>query len=184
MDLRNIKVAGQNRLPVFSLFLYGALMLLGQLSVRADQSVTLTWNPSIATNVAGYKIYAGTTSHAYATTNVTGTATNTTISGLVEGKAYYFAATTYDSAGNESAFSSEASYTVPVTPATLGAAANTGNQFSFSVSGVTGSQYVVQASTNLVNWVCLETNTAPFTFTDTNAASFDQRYYRTYYLSP
>jgi len=159
-------------------------MLFAQLPVHADQSVTLSWNPSVATNVAGYKIYAGTASHSYATTNVTGTATNTTISGLVEGRTYYFAATTYDGAGNESSYSAEASYTVPVTPATLDQPVRTGNQFSFAVSGEVGSKYVVQASTDLVNWVAIQTNTAPFTFVDTNTAGFSQRYYRTYYLSP
>ncbi|HEV2694839.1 MAG TPA: fibronectin type III domain-containing protein [Verrucomicrobiae bacterium] len=159
-------------------------MLSAQLPVQAAQSVTLTWNPSVATNVAGYRVYSGTASHSYATTNIIGAATNTTISSLVEGRTYYFAATTYDSAGNESAFSSETSYTVPVPPVALGAPARAGSQFSFSVSGATGSQYVVQASTNLVNWVSLQTNTAPFMFVDTKAACFSQRYYRTYYLSP
>ena len=159
-------------------------MLLVQLSVRADQSVTLAWNPSVDTNIAGYKIYAGTASRDYSITNVVApaTSTTTTITGLVEGQTYYFAATTYDGAGDESVFSAEATYTVPVTPATLGAPAQTGGQFSFSVTGVTGYQYVVQASTDLVNWVSLQTNAAPFTFVDMDAASFSQRYYRTYYL--
>ena len=165
------------------IFLCGVIMLLVQLPARAGQSVTLAWNPSVATNVAGYKIYSGTTSHDYATTNIVGTATNVTLSGLVEGKTYYFAATTYDSAGDVSAFSSEASYTVPVTPATLTPAARSGGHFSFDVTGGTGDQYVVQASTNLMNWVNLQTNTAPFMFVDTNSASFCKRFYRTYYLS-
>jgi hypothetical protein len=37
---------------------------------------------------------------------------------------------------------------------------------------------IVQASTNLVNWVCIYTNTPPFTFTDSTAAMFSCRFYR------
>jgi hypothetical protein len=54
-------------------------------------------------------------------------------------------------------------------------------QFAFNVGGVTGYNYVVQVSTNLVNWVSVTTNTAPFTFVDTNACQFKQRYYRSFY---
>jgi hypothetical protein len=39
---------------------------------------------------------------------------------------------------------------------------------------------VVQATTNLTatNWISLATNAAPFLFTQTNASSFSQRFYR------
>lgn len=268
---------------MLDLLLCGALMLLVQSSVHASQSVALTWNPSVATNVAGYKVFLGTASHNYSATNTAGLTTNTTISGLVEGQTYYFSAASYDSAGNQSTNSTEVSYAVPavVTPglhpvtglkvtanpgvpnsvilswtastdagvagyqifsgsapgnysmsqnlglvtnlvftgltpgatsyyaikeydtawnesdisaeiswqnsvrqARLATPVRTGKQFSFTVSGATNSQYVVQASTDMVNWVSIQTNTAPFTFVDTNAASFRQRYFRTYYLSP
>ena len=122
-------VVRRSRFSVFGLILCSALMLFVQLPVRASQSITLTWNPSTTTNVAGYKIYAGAASHSYNTTNVTGTATNTTISGLVQGKTYYFAATTYDSDGDESVYSDEIAYTVPVAPATLGSPVRAGTQF-------------------------------------------------------
>ena len=56
--------------------------------------------------------------------------------------------------------------------ATLGLATRTGNgQFSFGISGVPGWRYVIQSSTNLPNWVPVQTNIAPFTFTDTNAGN-------------
>jgi hypothetical protein len=56
----------------------------------------------------------------------------------------------------------------------------TNNQFSFQLTGTTGANYVVQATTNLnpANWIPLVTNPAPFLFTDTNANSFGQRFYR------
>jgi hypothetical protein len=183
MHVTKFNVVRRSRSLVFNLLFCGVLLLLVQLPARASQSVTLAWNPSVATNVAGYKIYSGTASHNYSTTNIVGTATNATLTGLVEGKTYYFAATTYDSSGDESVFSTELSYTVPVTPATLAPAARSGGQFSFNVTGGTGDQYVVQASTDLVNWTTLQTNTVPFTFVDTNSASFSKRFYRTYNLS-
>jgi hypothetical protein len=148
------------------------------------KSVTLAWNPSSSPNVAGYKMYYGTACHCYTSSVAVGNTTNATISGLSPGTTYYFAATTLDSAGAESGFSNEATYAVPVTAAALTAAVRSGGQFSFMVSGDGGQHYVVQASTNLLDWVSLQTNAAPFLFTDTNTAGFNQRFYRAFYLSP
>jgi hypothetical protein len=55
-------------------------------------------------------------------------------------------------------------------------------QFALTVNGLAGYSYVVQVSTNLVSWVSVLTNTAPFTFVDTNASQFKQRFYRSFYL--
>jgi len=56
----------------------------------------------------------------------------------------------------------------------------TNNQFRFTVGGWTGTNYVVQAATNLTapNWISLATNRAPFTFIQSNASLFGQRFYR------
>jgi uncharacterized repeat protein (TIGR01451 family) len=54
-------------------------------------------------------------------------------------------------------------------------------QFLFSVNGSSG-QVVVQASTNLINWVPVFTNptpyTVPFSFTDPSASNYQDRFYR------
>lgn len=52
--------------------------------------------------------------------------------------------------------------------------------FRFHVAGQAGVNYGIQASTNLnsTNWVSLRTNTAPFTFVDSNAAVYPMRFYR------
>jgi hypothetical protein len=50
--------------------------------------------------------------------------------------------------------------------------------FQFQVAGVPGFNYAVQESTNLIDWVSLITNTAPFSFTDANAAGSPQQFYR------
>jgi hypothetical protein len=49
------------------------------------------------------------------------------------------------------------------------------------ITGDTGPDYSVQASTNLVNWAIIFTTnqpTLPLTWTDTNAISFATRFYR------
>ena len=50
--------------------------------------------------------------------------------------------------------------------------------FRPGLKGVPDYNYVIEASTNLFNWVSLVTNASPFQFTDTNRAGFRQRYYR------
>jgi len=56
----------------------------------------------------------------------------------------------------------------------------TTNQFRFMVNGWIGTNYVVQAATNLAtpNWISLTTNAAPFLFIQSNANTFGQRFYR------
>jgi len=56
----------------------------------------------------------------------------------------------------------------------------TNNQFQFTVNGWAGTNYVLQAATNLAtaDWIAIKTNAAPFVFTQTNASAFAQRYYR------
>jgi len=48
----------------------------------------------------------------------------------------------------------------------------------FGVSGATNYGYIVQGSTDLINWVNLQTNPAPFVFTDSVASEFPWRFYR------
>jgi endonuclease/exonuclease/phosphatase family metal-dependent hydrolase len=68
----------------------------------------------------------------------------------------------------------------PAPPLLSASALDTNLYFQFTLSGTTGSNYIVQASTNLSagNWVSLLTNAAPFSFLDTNASLFPQRFYR------
>ena len=158
--------------------------MLSQFAVLAVQNVALAWMPSSSTNVVGYKIYYGTASQNYDSSVEVGNTNVATISGLVEGTTYYFAAIAVDSAGEESPFSNEAVYTVPTFAATLAVSPGSDGGFSFSVSGISGYDYVVESSTDLINWVPVQTNTAPFTFTDPNAAETPQCFYRAYYLPP
>jgi hypothetical protein len=93
----------------------GGLLILAALSTSAQAagSVTLTWIRCTNSIVAGYNVYYGGASGTYTNEIRVGNATNATISGLVQGTTYYFAATSYTSLGMESPFSSEVSYLVP-----------------------------------------------------------------------
>jgi Immunoglobulin domain/Putative Ice-binding-like adhesive domain/Beta-propeller repeat len=52
------------------------------------------------------------------------------------------------------------------------------SQFQFNVTGASSLTYVVEASTNLVDWDALATNTPPFVFIDQAAPNCPQRFYR------
>ena len=68
------------------------------------------------------------------------------------------------------------------TTPTISAPVQANGQFAFQVTGVAGLQYVVEATADMVNWTPVQTNTVPFTYTETNASNFDQRFYRSYNL--
>jgi len=69
-----------------------------------------------------------------------------------------------------------------VSPTMLtGARQGSNGSFRFTLAGSPGSSYVIQASTDLVQWATVETNalfSGTLTFTDTNANSFTRRFYR------
>lgn len=176
-------VVSRTKYFVFNLILCSVLWFWSQAVAGASQSVTLAWNPSIDPGIAGYKIYYGTASHNYSSVVTVGITNSVTITGLTAGTTYYFAATSYDQAGVESDLSNEASYAVPAPQPALTATAYSAGQFRFNVSGTTGAMYVVQASTDLVHWVSLQTNAVPFDFVDSQAANFSKRFYRSVPLS-
>jgi len=50
--------------------------------------------------------------------------------------------------------------------------------FQFTLNGFAGQTYVIQTSTNLIDWVPIYTNTGSFIFNDTNAPNVSQQFYR------
>src|SRR5208283_3115362 len=97
-----VEVFIRSRRAILVFFLFSVLFPVMQLSAFATGSVTLAWNASTDPSVAGYNIYYGGTSGNYTNEICAGNATNATISGLVQGTTYYFAATSYASSGMES----------------------------------------------------------------------------------
>jgi hypothetical protein len=80
---------------------------------RAFQSVTLAWIASPGSDVAGYKIYYGTTSGSPTQSLDVGNVTIATVSNVNEATTYFFSVVAYDSAGLQSQPSNEVSYTTP-----------------------------------------------------------------------
>ncbi len=172
------KVGYRKKNLFFNLFLGGALALVfSQLPAYATIGVKITWTANSDPKIVGYRIYSGTSSRNYSKMVTLGSATTgVTFSGLSEGATYYFAATDFDSAGNESAYSDEFVYVAGA--ATMTSAVHVANQFSFNVAGVSGRKYFIQASTNLLTWVSLTTNTAPFQYIATNSSAYSRRFFR------
>ena len=141
----------------------------------------LNWNPSSSPGVAGYRVYYGKTSGIYSNSVVLGNVTTNTFSGLAGGVTYYFAVTAYDTNGLESSFSNESSF-VPGIPTVQIRTAPAG-EFMLTVSGLTGHTYDIQATQDFMTWTVIGTVTAgdsgSLDFTDSDAANFPQRFYRT-----
>jgi hypothetical protein len=95
---------GRKARPPIALML--ALILMAGVAQAAD--LTLYWNASPSTNVGGYKLYWGTASRAYTSTQDCGNVLEKMVSGIGTNKNTFFALTAYNVSGNESVFSAEA----------------------------------------------------------------------------
>jgi len=80
----------------------------------ATNTASLSWSANTDSDLAGYKVYAGTSSGHYTApiTTLPKTTTGYTATGLQTGTTYFFVVTAYDNAGNESLRSSEVSKTI------------------------------------------------------------------------
>jgi hypothetical protein len=119
-------------------------------SVQAQTTLTLGWDPSSDPAVVGYRLYEGSACRDYTNVIDVGSATIVTVSNLVWGDTYYFAVAAYDTNGLESPYSGELSFTVPFpTNTALTFAADSGT-FSgpFTDSNGTLSQSVTTGVTD------------------------------------
>ncbi len=90
----------------------GVATFLTTLSQLLAGSVTLEWDANTEADLAGYRIYYGTSSRQYSAQIDVGLKTQFEVSGLDDGQKYYFAVTAYDQSGNESGYSDEVSTTI------------------------------------------------------------------------
>jgi hypothetical protein len=153
-------------------------------AAHAAQGAGLAWQGSSDPTVVGYNIYYGGASGNYTNVVSLGNVKGAAISGLSQGATYYFAATAIDANGAESGFSTEINYTVTVTTGTqLHVGIMPGGLYQLSGAGLVGHAYQILASTNLLTWTIIGTQTADgsgsFQFTDANAIHFPTRFYRT-----
>jgi hypothetical protein len=77
----------------------------------------LAWDPVATGNLAGYRLYWGTSPGVYFQSPGSGLSvgdvTNYSLAGLNSGTRYYFAATAQDTMGNESSYSNEVFKDIP-----------------------------------------------------------------------
>ncbi len=101
------------------------LLLLGwslgmvSFEAAAAQSIALAWNANSELDLAGYRLYYGTTSKVYslrievAIPQVPSATVSSSVVGLQSGRTYYFAVTALNRDGLESGYSQEVTYSVP-----------------------------------------------------------------------
>src|SRR2546425_857338 len=124
-----------------ALFVACVLTVLCSLApaLSSAAQVALAWDANTDPDLAGYKLYYSISSGSYQLSVDVGNQTSYTLSGLLEGQIYYFAATAYNLSGSESGFSNEVSKAIPdVTPPTV--------RISVPANGVTVSGTAVTVS--------------------------------------
>ena len=117
-----LKFLSTTLLTLFAFIFFANLALAG--------SATVSWNANTESDLAGYKIYYGTSPRTgtdpktcglcgYSTSTNVGKVTNYVFSNLTNNQTYYFSVSAYDTLNNESAFSSQVSKYVSIMSADL-----------------------------------------------------------------
>ncbi len=122
MDRSNRQEGSSRKSHLSALIMVFLLALVALVSCRAPgvlsptdgsdgKSVTLEWDANNEPDLAGYKIYYGTSSGSYEYCLDVGRQTSCTLTGLEPGQTYYITVTAYNSQGNESEYAPEITYT-------------------------------------------------------------------------
>lgn len=100
-----------------------AVLLIASLAANAQLTpsnppprVSLAWNASASTGVAGYNLYQGSASRFYTNKVDVGSSLAFTVNLATRGVTNYFAVTAYSTNGLESQFSNEIAYVAPLPP--------------------------------------------------------------------
>ena len=118
---------------------FWTMLFVAWASAAGAQQLTLAWDASASTNVAGYRLYYGTNTRSYQFVTNTGLILTQAVVLPHRGR-WFFAATAYDTNGLESDFSSEVSWeSKPVPPALHG-------------ETLVRLTPVIERSTNLAAW--------------------------------
>jgi hypothetical protein len=101
-------------------FIFSLVIFMSETGVFAG-SLTLSWNAptqntdgTALSDLAGYKLYYGTTTGNYTNAVNVGNARVYQVNNLTDGLTYFFAVTAYNTSGNESVYSNEVNKTLPI----------------------------------------------------------------------
>jgi len=118
--LNNRILGSSTKIMKIFFFILLTILLLFQSAWAGTAIIRLAWDPNQEADLAGYKIYFGTSPSTgtdpkacgtcgYSTMIDVGNVTTYRIPGLVQRQTYYISATAYDTSGNESVFSDQVS---------------------------------------------------------------------------
>jgi hypothetical protein len=142
-----------------ALFFFLTLVFFLSTHVQSAQ-VTLQWDPNPEADLAGYRVYYGTSSGNYSHSLDVGNTTTCTVSNLQDGIPYYFAATAYDTSLAESEFSSEVVYgcgcAFSISPDSQ-SFGSSGGAGTISLSTGTGCSWTAVSN---VSWVIVTSNSS------------------------
>ncbi len=152
--------------------LFALCTFVSAFSTQALQNVTLAWDANSEPDLAGYRLYYGTSSRAYTNVSNLGNVLSTSVT-LLEGNTYYFAVTAVNTRGGESGYSAEVSHNIPgslsplaisivgsgtVTPNLNGQLLNVGHSYTITAVPASGHAFSnwsggISASTALITFV-------------------------------
>ncbi len=162
-----LKVSVHTSLRI-SILIISALSFFFSVSYGYAAQGTLTWDANQETNLAGYKVYYGAESRVYDHSIDVGNQTTYALTNLTDGQTYYFAATAYDSAGNESDYSVELSWTSP--PANQPPTASNGSLTATEDSAASGTLSAADADGDQLTYTII-TNGAKGTVSLTDSST-------------
>jgi len=143
-----------------SVFLFS---ILSYISPVYSAQVTLAWDANPDPNIAGYRVYYGTSSRNYSYHADVGNQTGCTIANL-QNTMYYFAATAYDAGGQESTYSAEVVYNPPSCSYSILPVSQ-----SFPSSAAVGAVNVATATG--CNWTVINNSPSWIILTSTSSAT-------------
>ncbi|HJQ98672.1 MAG TPA: fibronectin type III domain-containing protein [Candidatus Polarisedimenticolaceae bacterium] len=144
------------------------VLLTSLLTAAASQTlagtVSIAWDPVSVSDLAGYRVYYGTSPGNYTQSVDVGNVTSTTINNLTDCTTYYFGVKAYDTAANESvAYSNEISgWPRPVVTLAAPSAAEQGRALALTITGSnfqSGASVVFSATGITVNSVTVNSCT-------------------------
>ncbi|HEX3356341.1 MAG TPA: LamG-like jellyroll fold domain-containing protein, partial [Tepidisphaeraceae bacterium] len=143
----------------------------GLSKTAGDAKVSLSWNSS--SGAASYNVKRSTNNGGPYAPVASATTTAFTDTGLANGTIYYYVVSAANTNG-ESGNSLQIAATPAAPPVVLIPGPYTNGQFTLQFQASSGQTYVIEDSTNLMDWVPIFTNQAvgdPFIYIDTNASA-------------